>query len=117
MSINTAASIYQGHIQASVPCSRAAALTGIIQTDGDGGSGSPAGDVQRDSLTIGTNGQTVFSITQIPNDVPAMEVYYNGYVLLRNGTNYSISSTTLTLLSVDWAIEAGDTLDIIYSHD
>lgn len=113
---NTAASIY-GSSDSCSPCAAGSNVKGILQVVEEGGGGDPAGNAQLDVITVATNGQTAFTLTQIPNDAPAARVFYNGAILLRNGANYSLSGTTLTLISVDWEVETGDTIHVAYTHD
>lgn len=79
----------------------------IASTAGGGGGGSVT-DAQESFAGPGT----VFNLANTPSSDAAVKVFVNG-VFQTQGTQYSISGTTITM---GVALTAGQTLDVVYTY-
>ena len=59
-------------------------------------------------------GQTVFLLSHIPSEPSQAEFYLNGQ-LQKNGTDYTITSNTITFLNNDFIIQSWYTVTVIYN--
>jgi hypothetical protein len=66
-----------------------------------------------DYLTVGSNGQTSFTLAFTPKNANAVAFYVNGAVQAK-ATDFTISGTTLTWISTDFALATTDKLLAIY---
>lgn len=75
--------------------------------------GSASGD-NIDVLTIASNGQTVFAISQLPINVNTSKLELNG-AKQRYGIDYTIAGTVLTWISSQFILRTSDTLELYYT--
>ena len=75
--------------------------------------GSANGD-NIDVLTIASNGQTVFAISQLPININTSKLELNG-AKQKFGIDYTIAGTVLTWISPNFALRTSDTLELYYT--
>lgn len=77
-----------------------------------GGGGAGEDHHQTDQFTA-TSKQTVFSLSDTPVDPDDVELTVNG-IEYANGSDFSVSGTTVTWLDVLFTLSAGDCIIIDY---
>ena len=75
--------------------------------------GSSNGD-NMDVLTIASNGQTVFAISQLPINQNTSKLELNG-AKQKYGIDYTIAGTVLTWISPQFTLRTSDTLELYYT--
>ncbi len=75
--------------------------------------GSASGD-NLDVLTIASNGQTVFAISQLPININTSKLELNG-AKQKFGIDYTIAGTVLNWISPNFALRTSDTLELYYT--
>ena len=72
-----------------------------------------SGSDSRDSIPITSNGQTVFALTALPENVNTSKLYING-ARQKFGTDYTIAGTVLTWLNTNFTLKTSDVLEVYY---
>lgn len=69
----------------------------------------------QENLTVSANEQTVFTLSRTPKDDNDVSLIINGISYI-NGTDFTVSSTTLTWVSTDFSLETTDKLTADYAY-
>lgn len=77
------------------------------------GGGLATGVDTRDILTVTVNGQTVFTLSTIPENVNISQLMING-CKQTYGTDYTIVGTTVTWLNTNFTLATTDRVEIYY---
>lgn len=78
-----------------------------------GGGGGAALPLNVDVLTVGVDGQTVFTLADTPNDITAVQLFVNGQKL-NYGTHFGIVGTTLTMTLSTFELQTTDNFIAYY---
>lgn len=78
---------------------------------GTSSSSDNASKIKQETLTIGSNGQTIFLLAQSPLEGKAI-LTLNGVTLPTS--SYTLINKTLTYIDTDIVLEVSDTLEVTY---
>lgn len=69
---------------------------------------SPGVSLQFDNFLVTSNGQTLFTLSNTPDDDSKVKMYINGH-LMQNGTHFAVVGTAITFIPAS----AGFTLELV----
>ena len=71
------------------------------------------GSDTRDFIPIASNGQTVFALSALPENINSSKLYING-ARQQFGIDYTIAGTVLTWLNTSFTLRTSDVLEVFY---